>query len=276
MSMFTKRGEDAVNSAATNDGGGSESPIVSFKSGTVLKVGVKSINDVAEYYGYSIYKKVNTFVPKNPAERNAKGYITANPTVWDQAADALYEDAKAAKEAGSSDADVKLITDEAYLYRGKPRFLRAFFDLTTGKDVVVDLSPKQEKTIKDAIAENADDLDTIAFKLTKKGEGTSAVVALSAIVKMDRDLTAEERANFAKITEKPFDMDSLETCLYVADEAEQTKNLVIAGFDIARLGLSIGHNAQDSGGSTQSNAGQPSDDDAPPIDESTPLPAVNF
>jgi hypothetical protein len=35
-------------------------------------------------------------------------------------------------------------------------------------------------------------------------------------------------------------MSSLESCLYVADAEEQTKNLVIAGFDIGRLGLSIG------------------------------------
>jgi hypothetical protein len=267
MSLFTKRGNDAVNSAATNDGGGKDSPIVSFKSGSTFKVGVKSIADVAEYYGYSIYKKVNTFVPKNPAERNAKGYITANPTVWDRAAELLYAEANAAKEAGASEADVKLITDEAYLYRGKPRFLRAFFDLTTGKDIVVDLSPKQEKTLKDVIAENADDLDSIAFKLTKKGEGTGAVVALAAIVKMDRDLTPEERANFAKIGDVPFDMESLETCLYVADEAEQIKNLVIAGFDIGRLGLTYGGD---------NNAKQPAEEDVKPIDPDAPPVTVNF
>lgn len=124
--------------------------------------------------------------------------------------------------------------------------MRAFFDLTTGKDIVVDLSPKQEQTLKATIEDNLDDLDAIAFKLTKKGTGTNAVVALSAIVKMDRDLTAEERANFDKLGEAPFDLADFESCLYVADTAEQTKNLVIAGFDIGRLGLSIGASAQPS------------------------------
>lgn len=257
MSMFTKMGEAAA-AATNNDGGAQESPITSFKSGSAYKVGVKSVNDVAEYYGYSVFKKVNTFVPKNPPVRNARGFIDAEPTVWDQAAALLYADADKANKAGASEDAVKKITDEAYLYRGKQRFLRAFFDLATGKDIVVDLSPKQEKTLKAVIEKYAKKLGTIAFELTKTGSSTNAVVALSPIIDMDEDLTDEERKNFAKLAEKPFDMASFETCLYVADEEEQTKNLVVAGFDIGRLGLSIGAG---SAGSTQTPP--PSDADAP-------------
>ncbi|MEC0167907.1 hypothetical protein [Paenibacillus graminis] len=257
MSMFTKVGAEAA-AAGNNEGGAKESPITSFKSGTTLKVGVKSINDVAEYYGYGMFGKVNTFVPKNPPVRNAKGYVQSNPSVWDKASELLYAEVNAKKDAGASEADVKPLADESYLYKGKKRYLRAFHDLTTGKDVVVDLSPNQEKVIKSAIEENIDDLDVIAFKLSKKGTGQSAAVSLSAIVKMDRDLTAEERDNFAKLGETPFDMASFETCLYVADVEEQTKNLVIAGFDIGRLGLSIGASA---GSSSQTPP--PADADAP-------------
>lgn len=262
MSMFTKVGAEAA-AAGNNEGGAKESPITSFKSGTTLKVGVKSINDVAEYYGYGMFGDkahgaVKTFVPENPAVRNARGYVDKNPTLWDKASDLFYADANAAKEAGASEDDVKALTNEAYLFKGKKRYLRAFFDLTTGKDVVVDLSPKQEATIKSAIEDNIDDLDVVAFKLAKKGAGTAAVVSLSAIVKQERDLTEEERANFAKLAETPFDLADFETCLYVADVAEQTKNLVVAGFDIGRLGLSIGANA---GSSAQ--ASTPADEDAP-------------
>ncbi len=253
--MFTKMGEDAVNSATTN-GGGTESPIVSFKSGTTLRVGVKSITNVAEYYGYSVYKKVNTFVPKNPAQRNAKGFITGNPTVWDRAAEHFYAEADAAKKAGASEDAVKKITDEAYLYRGKPRFLRAFFDLTSGKDIVIDLSPKQESTLKAVIKKYEKKLDTIAFELTKTGAGTNAVVALSPIIDQDEDLTDDERKNYAKLSAAPFDMSSFESCLYVADETEQVKNLVVAGFDIGILGLTLGAGAQANG--TTPDASEPS------------------
>jgi len=258
LSLFTKKGEEAAQ--ATNEqGGAEESPIVSFKSGTTIKVGVKSVNDVAEYYGYGMFGKVNTFVPKNPATRNRNGYVDANPSLWDQAADLLYADAKAAKEAGASEDAVKVITDEAYLYKGKKRYLRAFFDLATGKDIVVDFSPKQETQIKAVIEKYAKKLGKVAFELAKTGKSTNAVVSLSPMLDIDEELTDEERVNFAKLAEVPFDLEAFETCLYVADEAEQTKNLVIAGFDIGRLGLSIGANA------AASNASIPKDDDAPPI-----------
>lgn len=272
MSMFTKMGEAAAQ-ATSNEGGTKDSPIVSFKSGTTFKVGVKSVNDVAEYYGYGMFGKVNTFVPKNPATRNKNGYVDADPTQWDAAAALLYKDAEEAKKAGASEDAVKVFTDEAYLYKGKKRYLRAFYDLTTGKDIVVDLSPKQETTLKATIDDNIEDLDVIAFKLSKKGAGTNAVVALSAIVKMERDLTDEERANFANIGETPFDLASFETCLYVADEAEQTKNLVIAGFDIGRLGLSIGASNVSS---TPSNAPEQPDDSTPITDSDVPPEDLGF
>jgi len=262
---------EAAAQATGNNGGDKDSPITSFKSGTTIKVGVKSINDVAEYYGYGIYKKVNTFVPKNPAVRNVRGYIESAPSIWDRASDLLYADAKKSEEGGASEADIKAIKDEAGLFRGKKRYLRAFYDLTTGKDIAVDISPTQEATLKAVIEENIEDLEVVAFKLAKKGEGKNAVVSLSVIVKMIRDLTEEERANFAKLGETPFDLASFETCLYVADDAEQTKNLVIAGFDIGRLGLSIGANS----GATPPASSQQPDDSTPITDENAP-PEINF
>ncbi|NOU98438.1 hypothetical protein [Paenibacillus planticolens] len=271
MSMFTKVGADAVNSAVLADKGAKDSPIVSLKSGTTFKVGVKSIADVAEYYGYGFYKKggggVQTFVPKNPAERNAKGYVTGNPTTWDRAAELLYTEANAAKEAGASEADVKKLTDAAYIYRGKPRFLRAFFDLDTGKDIVIDFTPNQEKTIKAVIVKYGKKLDNLAFELSKTGDSTAAVVSLSPIIDMDEDLTDKQRENFAKLSAAPFDLASFETCLYVADEAEQVKNLVIAGFDIGRLVLTYGG---------ESSAPKQPEADAKPIDSDAPPVTMNF
>jgi hypothetical protein len=263
MSLFTKIGAEAT-ASASNDGGSNVSPITSFKTGTTFKVGIKSVDDVAEYYGYGSFGRgVKTFVPKDAPTRNARGYIDANPSVWDRAADALYADVKELKEAGAAEADIKAVSDEASIFRGKKRYLRAFYDLTTGKDIVVDLSPNQEALIAGAIRENAEDLDSIAFKLAKKGKGKDTTVSLTAIIKMERDLTEDERANFTKLGDAPFDMETLESCLYVADEAEQVKNLVIAGFDIGRLGLTYG-------GSADNNA-PPIDADIPPED-----PAANF
>lgn len=239
MSIFTKVGAAAA-AANNDDNGGKDSPIVPFKVGSEYKVVVTDVNAVAEYYGYGIFGKVNTFVPDSPPERSAKGYVTGNPSLWDQAADLIYKDAAAAKEAGNAALDEEL-RKEARLYRGSRRKLRAFYDLTSRKHIVVDLSSVQADAIATAIEENADDLSELAFKLAKKGGGKGTVVTLSPIIKVARDLSADEQAALAAVAEvPPFDYADFESCLYVSDREEQTKNLVIAGFPIERLGLSIG------------------------------------
>ncbi|WNF07443.1 hypothetical protein [Brevibacillus borstelensis] len=168
MSIFSKRGSEAV-AAATAEKDGKESALVAFPSGTTLKVRVKSAEDSAEYYGYSIFKKVNTFVPKEPAQRNAKGFITGNPTVWDRAAEYYYGLAKQAREAGD-EATAKEYSDAAYLYKGKPRYLMGFGSLETGEDIVVDLSAKQAKTVIAAIQKYAKKLDKMVAKSPETGE----------------------------------------------------------------------------------------------------------
>ena len=265
MSQFTKRGAAAVESA-TSERETKTSLHVPFPSGTTVKVRIKSPEDSAEYYAHSVFGKVPTFVPKVPAERNAKGYVTANPSVWDQAADVLYADATAAEKAGASTEDVKAIRNEAYLLKSKARYLVAFGNLETGEDGFVDLTPKQAKGVLASITKYTKKLDKLAFELSKTGSSTDTVVTLSPIIDMDEDLSDAERANFEKCGAQPFDFAAFEGFLFEADEAEQTKNLVIAGFDIGRLGLSIG--------ATGGNS--PKADEAPPINDSDAPPAINF
>ncbi|WP_018755159.1 hypothetical protein [Paenibacillus terrigena] len=253
MSMFTKRGTDAVTAAQTEKET-KESAIVPFGSGTTLKVRVKGVADSVEYYAYSMFGKVNTFVPKEPAERNVKGYITTNPTVWDQAADLLYADANAAKTAGD-ETKAEDLRKQAYLYKGKPKYLVGFGNLETGADIVVDLTPKQANVVFAAIKKYEKKISTLAFELTKSGSSTNTVVSLSPILDMDEDLTEAERANFAKAGEAPFNFETFESCLYVADEAEQVKNLVIAGFDIGRLGLTYGGSSEQQTQATEPDVG---------------------
>lgn len=261
MSIFTKKGSEAV-AAATAEKDTKGSAIVSFNGGTTLKVRVKSVEDTAEYYGYGMFGKVNTFVPKQPAERNAKGFITANPTVWDRAADHYYGLAKAAKDRGD-EAEEKKAKDAAYLFKGKPRYLIGLGSIETGEDIVVDLTAKQGKTVIAAMQKYAKKLDKVAFELSKTGSSTDTVVTLTPILDMDEDLTDQERSNFTRCGEKPFDFALFDDCLYLADETEQIKNLVIAGFDIGILGLTLGAGAN--ANNTQGD-GKPieiSDDDLP-------------
>ncbi|WP_244863407.1 hypothetical protein [Paenibacillus cisolokensis] len=173
-----------------------------------------------------------------PSERNAKGFVTDNPTIWDRASELLYAEAKAAKDAGDDDTYEK-IRKQAYLLKGKPKYLVAFVNLADGQYGVVDLTPKQASGVFATIQKYAKRLDKLAFELSKTGSSTNTTVSLTPILDMDEELTEQERKNFeAADALEPFDFALFETCLYVADEAEQTKNLEIAGFDIRRLGLS--------------------------------------
>ena len=237
MSQFTKVGTDAVTSA-TAEKDTQSSAHVPFPTGTTVKVRILSATDSAEYYAHGIYGKVSTFVPKTPAERNSKGFITGNPSVWDRAATLLYDEARSAKDAGNEQA-AEQIRKEAYLLKSKRRYLVGFGNLQTGEFGFVDLTPKQAAGVFAAIKKYEKRLDKIAFELTKSGSSTDTTVSLSPIIDMDEDLTEAERANFDKLNGAAFDFSVFDGFLYEADEAEQTRNLVIAGFDIGRLGLTL-------------------------------------
>lgn len=236
MSVFTKVGAEAVSSAqATKEE--KVSAHVKFNGGSTLKIRIKAANDIVEYYAHGLFNpSVKTFAPSVTPTRNAKGYITANPSVWDRAAELLYADADA--EADKSKAEA--LRNTAYNFKSKPRYLFGFVNLETGEEGFVDLTKKQADSVLAAIKKYATRLGKYAFELAKTGSSTNTVVSLTPILEMDEDLTDAERANFAKDSGPSFDFAKFEDFVYMADEAEQTKNLVIAGFDIARLGLSIG------------------------------------
>ena len=246
LSQF-KKGAAALGTLTTEASSGSSSEFAKFKSGTTLKVRVKSAEDIMQYFGYSVYKRVNTFVAKNPSERNERGYVTGNPTPWDKAAEYYYAKAKAAEEAGASEDEVKKIRNEGYKFSGKERYAIGFHELESGEDIVIDFTRDQAKAVHATITKYAKKLDKIAFELTKTGASTDTKVALMPIIDMDEDLTEKERANFDKSIGQPFNDKLFDGLLFEADEKQQTENLVAAGFDITLIGLSIGAN------STQTN-----------------------
>jgi hypothetical protein len=253
MTQQFKSGADALGALnATNDGGGSGAEFASFKSGTSYKVRVLGTANLISFYSYGIFKKVNSFVAKNPSVKNAKGFAESNFTPWDLAANYYGELRKKAEDAGNT-AKVDEYKAEAGKYRSKERFAFGFIDLATGEPIIVDLSKKQAQGVHAVITKYASKLGKLAFELSKNGSSTSTVVTLSPVIDMDEDLTDAERANFAKHDSKEFDMSLFDGLLYEADEKEMTENLVAAGFDIGLIGLSLG--AQSSEGQTQQGEG---------------------
>ncbi|MDQ0270772.1 hypothetical protein [Cytobacillus purgationiresistens] len=240
MSQFVS-GADALNALnATNDGGGNSSAeFASFKSGTTYKVRALGTADLIKFYSYGIFKKVNSFVAKNPSVKNARGFAESNFTPWDLASK-YYADLKKKAEDAGNQTKVDEYKAEAGKYRAKERFALGFIDLATGEPIIVDLSRKQAQGVAAVIKKYEKKLGKLAFELTKAGSSTSTVVSLSPVIDMDEDLTDAERANFEKVDGKEFDMTLFDGLLFEADEKQQIENLVAAGFDITLIGLSIG------------------------------------
>lgn len=204
-----------------------------FSSGTSYKVRVVGVEDVASFQNYGIFKEVNSFVAKNPATVNERGFAVDNLTVWDKASKFLYD--KAAK--ATTEAQAEELRKEAGKYRAKTRAIMAFIDLDTNLPIFVDVSQAQFKVIYGVITKNAKKLDKKAFELEKSGSGTSTTVSLTMLDLDDEDdITEKQRENFKSWDGKSIDPSGFEGLNYEADEAQQIAFLRQGKFDPALIG----------------------------------------
>lgn len=261
MSQF-KFGMEAIEeSNGAGGNGGPKSDFAKLPSGTSLKVKLTGLDNVMRYYGYGVFKRVNTFIAANPSVRNDKGFVESNHTPWDKAAQYYYDKAsellkgvdKDDKDAVKAIKDTKPYKDlasEGYKYSGKKRYAIGFIDLETGKEIVLDFTGKQfDDVLKPALVKYSPKKDERAFEIEKTGSGTNTKIMLTPVLDMDDDLTDKEKASFDKAKGKEFNKANFEGLLFEADEKTQTENLVAAGFDITLIGLSIGAGSNaDAGG----------------------------
>lgn len=259
MTQF-KFGMDAIEETNGKGGGGKSNDFAKLPSGTTLKVKLTGLDNVMRYFGYGVYKKVNTFIAANPSVRDAKGFVESNHTPWDLASKYYYDQAYALVKDKNDDEikDIKEgkqykdLSSKGYMYSGKPRFAVGFVDLEVGKEVVIDFTKKQfNDVIKSALVKYDAKKDKVAFELAKEGSGTDTKIMLMPVLDMEDDLTEKEQANFEKFKGKEFNKTNFEGLLFEADEKQQTENLVAAGFDIGLIGLSLGANDDASNGGQQ-------------------------
>jgi hypothetical protein len=250
MSQF-KFGLEAIEeSNGTGGGGKANNDFAKLPTGTTLKVKLTGLNALMRYFGYGVYKRVNTFIAEKPSDRNDKGFVTANHTPWDLASKHYYDQAfkliegiddKDAIKEIKDGAKYKALSSEGYKYSGKQRYAVGFVDLEVGKEIVLDFTAKQfNEVIKPALVKYDTKRDKVAFEIAKEGASTNTKIMIMPVLDMDDDLTDKERANFDKFVGKEFDLKKFEGLLFEADEKTQIENLVAAGFDITLIGLSIG------------------------------------
>lgn len=238
MAKFTI-GDEALKMLQANDeqaNAGNNLEWTQLRVGETFKVRVMGTRDFMAFYSYGIFKKVNSFVAKNPCKRNAKGYPESDLTPWDLACDYHQKRAFDAMEKGN-EAVYKEERANASLYRGKQRFGFGFIDLATGKPIVIDISKTQAQTVLKVIDKYAKKLDKLAFELSKTGSGTKVTVNLTPFIDFEDDLTDKEQANFHKWDDKNFDPNNFEGLLYEMDDKEQVAMLKQVGFDVSLIGL---------------------------------------
>jgi hypothetical protein len=209
-----------------NSGGNNRTNFSSLKSGTTYQVKVVGLKDYFQFFSYGIYQQVDSFCAENPSKKTPKGFPIDNLTPWDKAF-RYYKD--------KSEDWTDEYSQKAQLFKPKSRFAMAFFDLTSGEAIAVDLSAKQHAAVKSTIEKYAKKINKMAFELTKTGESTGTVVSLSPLIDMEEDLDEKQRENFKKAPDE-IDMTEFFTAPYIADEKEQIESLVKAGFDVSLIG----------------------------------------
>ena len=218
---------DVLDLLYADNAGGTTNEFTSFKSGSKFYVKVLGDRDIKPFYSYGIFNVVNSFVPEKQPKRDKFGNPIDDLTPWDLA----Y---KYHKDKSKDWTDEH--SQEASKYRAKLRFAMGFYDLTSGEQIVIDVSKNQAQAIHGVIKKFAGRLDKMAFELAKTGKGTSTTVSLTPVMFPEEDLTDEQRANFDKAPEE-FDHAKFEGINYEASYDEQVENLIKAGFDISLIGL---------------------------------------
>ena len=200
------------------------------------------------YFGYGMYQpQVYTFAAKNPSKKSKNGYPVEDLTPWDKAWKYHADKSEEFQDHHSK---------EAYKYSPKQRGAFGFYDVTTGKQIVVDFTKKQAAGITDVIAKNAKRLDRLTFELTKSGSSTDTVVSLTPVTFPEEDLTAEQRANFDKAPSE-FDLSLFDGVVFEMDEKEQIEKLIYVGFDISLVGLERPANAPAETGDEDEDTSEP-------------------
>lgn len=225
-SFIVSKGTEAVEAALTEKTDTSKM-LVSVKVGKVFKVRALP-TAVVKYYAHGVYKTFNTTPCTKPM---------GIEDLYDKATNMLYDDAKAAADAGASEDEVKKLKDRAYQMKAKERFMIGFVNLEDGQPIIADFTSNQGKGIVAIMQKYAKRLDKFPFELTKTGASTDTKVSFSLLLDPEEDLTEAEQKKFEESKGYEFPMDAFGEVLSVNDQAQQIEDLKSFGFDISRLGL---------------------------------------
>lgn len=226
--MNVTSGLDALNLLNEVETAAHENKFSKLGSGEKRTVKVLNFGDFIGVQTYSIFKKVNTFVPEVAPKLSAKGFPVDALTPFDKAWQ--YWQDKSEKFGDEA-------SQEAGQFRIKPRFAIGFYDLDAKECIVIDFSKNQARDIISIIQRNEKKLGKKAFELEKSGTGTSTKVVLTPLDL--EDLSAEQETAFNKAPAS-FDKSLFENLYFVQNEEQMVESLKATGFDVSLIGLEGG------------------------------------
>jgi hypothetical protein len=227
MSIFTRKGKDVKQEEFDIK------EVKKFlKSGDEIKVRILSAEDYGVYKSHGGYYIFNTY--KVAANMPCLKH-TGQPDLYDDAVPLLYQDAEAAEKAGDTEKaeELKMIANDL---RAKERYLFGFVDLSTGNQIVVDVTKGQGEGLVDDILKYEKKLGKLPFVLSKTGTKTSTKVSLSPVLDPEEDLEPTELKNFQASAGQEFDSSLFEKIFFVKPKEQQAEDLVKLGFDLSRIG----------------------------------------
>jgi hypothetical protein len=136
--------------------------------------------------------------------------------------------------------------------KSKTRFIFAFYDLDLEMVRTLEVSYNQGQSLIDDIDSYADELNTYAFELKRKGSGTKTTYSLSPILSLKKDPGAQ--ASFDGAKDVTVDPELYERVLYVKTLNQQAIELENAKFDVeGELGYTITSDKPEDNGSSDPN-----------------------
>jgi hypothetical protein len=194
--------------------------LAKFKDGSVYRVKIPGRQVFAQYFCHSVFGKFYTTV-------HSEGDL------YCQASNHFYELAKQESDEKKSEE----LRQKGYELKKKERYMFGFFDLTTGEEIIIDVTQKQATMLLKTISKYDGKYGKFAFEISKSGKGQNTIVSLDPIVDMD-DLKSSESENFAKLAEKEFDKSAFGKVFTMRNESEQIEDLTKYGMDTSVLKVS--------------------------------------
>jgi hypothetical protein len=219
LNIFTRTAEDIINGV---DGSNIKVKFISDDVSYVVRVpNLRSFVGYKTHGGYGIWKAFKI-----------SSTTCTKDDLYCKALKLLYDDRAALEKAGEKGTEeYKKLDNLIKGLREKDKTLFGFFDLDSGKPLVIEMSRNQGDAFYLLMKKNESKLDRYAFELCKNNGGVNLLLL------PHEDLNEKQKENWEKTKDLEVDFNKIfEKAVFIKDEKYQLQELHKVGFDVRRIG----------------------------------------